>query len=221
MGGSVLPCEVGGTPKIAGTVSWAARDLGGVPIGNHHFVLIQFADKAAADAFTAKYGKSIEVQEEDGTYFITLGGFKKGKGRLLFQSNDPDDVKSVREMLDPKEHTRWYKSDLDLETHEVSMPGKYSSSGEFIEALVDRSQNFAKNEEKDNVKYALANENCSAYVNTLMSSAGVDTATRTSAGEFEGVDWGEEDTLPPELFDPPKKKEKALPPGKSAPTPGP
>jgi len=180
---------------MATEVFWAARDLDSyaAPIGNHHFILIML-DKGHKVAFPAKH--------EDGKRFVTLGGFKKsvgGKSRLIFEANNSADIFSVREVLDPKEHTRVWKPDFDMERHKIAPPGK-SSGLAFAQKCVQLAKTYAFNEKLKHVEYTLTNQNCSAWVNCLLKAAGISRSDRLKAGEFSGVDWGEEDTLPPSLF---------------------
>ena len=73
---------------MAFNVFWCARDLAGVPLGNHHFILI-YSDPI--------YGlPPLNVLKEKGVIFTTLGAFNVG-GNLTFRSNEPSDVKAVRE----------------------------------------------------------------------------------------------------------------------------
>ena len=175
-------------------VYWAARDLNGPPVGNHHFVLIVLDEGETLPGIPTK----IEIVGSKVVRFVTLGAFKVD-GRLKFEANNNADVTSMREYTDPGEHVSWYKADFDMERNAVSVAGK--TGIELARQLVQFANNYVKNEDKSNVAYDLANENCSAWVNSILKKAGVTSAARVKAGEFFGFDWGEEDAVPATLFD--------------------
>jgi hypothetical protein len=186
---------------MANHVYWSARDLSGSPIGNHHFLLIVFENKAVADLFNQRHSITYmsEAVDQKNTYFATLGGFCKD-GKLVFEANNRTDVKAVREWIDPEKHTSWYKPDLDLENHEIN-PRKLDSSDTNGMKLVDKISNAAKTyQRKGPVNYRVNDENCSCWVNTLLKSVGFSAEYRHLKGEFYGVDWGEEDTIGVDLF---------------------
>lgn len=172
-------------------VYWAARDLDGPPVGNHHFVLITFDESVAFPP--------IPTQMEKGQRFITLAAVKSadGKGNLVFAANQRADVTSVREFINPDEHVSWYKADFDMEQHEVTPVGNALT---FAQRLVQLAQVFDRNSKTSPIPYSLRDENCAAFVNTLLKLAGVPATQRLDLGEFSGVDWGEEDTVPDRLF---------------------
>jgi hypothetical protein len=168
-------------------VYWAARDLDGVPWGNHQFILIFMDEKQSLLRTPAQTVK--------GQKFATLGGHQVG-GKLVLIANQTADVRSVEEVLDPSTVSMW--ADFDLEKHKVKSPtgGDWSFAFE-VEKL---AYIFDKNAKAKPIDYALANENCSAWVNTLLKVAGVPLTDRQKLGEFSGIDWGEEDLLPEEYF---------------------
>jgi hypothetical protein len=186
---------------VSGHVYWSARDLKSSPIGNHHFLLIVFSNKNAAE-FTEKIHnisfRSEEVSSKT-TYFMTLGGFLEG-GKLVFKANEKYDVKAVREWVDPEEHTSWWKPDLDLERHRLD-PLKIDSDDTKSSTLIDRVIRAAKTyKKKGPVSYNLLDENCACWVNTLLKALGFSKSYRHERGEFFGVDWGEEDEIDINLF---------------------
>ena len=66
------------------------------------------------------------------------------------------------------------------------------------------------------VEYTAVDDNCAAWVNCLLEAAGVPQSTRLQAGEFWGVDWGEEDKRIAEHFKTAKRPVAATPPAKNA-----
>jgi hypothetical protein len=181
--------------KLKEGVYWCARDLDGPPIGNHHFILLVCPDTTVL--FSGKPPK--QENTPDGTvYFYTVGAFKKDgilPDLLKVEVNQDTDVKAVREYVDPDEHTSPLKPDYDLEPHLVNPPS--GSSSDFMKAVVQLSINF---ESKGHIQYSLIDENCAAWINTLFKIAGVSDADREKAGEFFGIDWGEEDFIPEDFF---------------------
>ncbi|MCP4114522.1 MAG: hypothetical protein GY737_03815 [Desulfobacteraceae bacterium] len=168
---------------------WACRDLASSPAGNHHFILI-YPDM--------RFGlPPIPILEDNRTRFVTLGGFEVHKN-LEFVQNEPSDVKSVREHLNPKQYRRWYLPDLDLMIHQIHRPS--GSEKAFCETLVKQAINYRNNTKITPVTYSLSDNNCSAWVNTMLKIAGVNYYDRKSLGEFRGIDWGEEDLLDETLF---------------------
>jgi len=174
-------------------VYWAARDLDSFFWGNHHFILIMFDKKSENPTRYDAQG------DKGGPFFVTLAAFKEEdkNNRLMFRANDSSDVRSVQEVLNPKKYaTRSW--DYDMEQNRIKSPSGSDSS--FAQKLEQLSRNYERNEAKSNVTYALLNENCAAWVNTLLKVAGVSAATRLKQGEFSGFDWGEEDKVPESLF---------------------
>lgn len=182
--------------KLSEGVYWCARDLDRLPIGNHHFILLICPD------ITALFdGKSPLIEDTpNGTvYFYTVGAFKGAPGipdLLKAIVNEGSDVKSVREYVDPDQHTDPLTPDLDLEPHLVKPPS--GSVSNFRNEVIRLSVNFAS---KGEIKYSLIDENCAAWINTLFAIAGVSDADRKEAGEFSGIDWGEEDFIPKKFFE--------------------
>lgn len=178
-------------PQQNARVYWAARDLGDwwKCVGNHHFVLIELQGGATLTDIIAERVGDVQL--------VTLAGNKEGD-RLVFASNMKmkADLDAIREELVPGQKT--WKPDLDLEKHEVSPP---TGGGLGFAQLLEKLANtFKAKSAASPVQYHLQDENCAAWVNSLLKAAGVPLAIRMKAGEFDGVDWGEEDELPQALF---------------------
>ncbi len=168
-------------------VYWAARDFS-VGLGNHHFILIKLCGGASTLKFPAETHK--------GQKFVTLGGFAGGLGKPMhMEANNRDDVAAVKEMLDPS-RVKWYRSDWDTEAHRVRPPGGGDLA--FAQTVARVADNFRKKQGK--VTYNLLDRNCATWVNTLFKVAGVPRSARVRAGEFSGIDWGEEALLPASAF---------------------
>ena len=172
------------------TVYWGARDLDSSPFGNHHFVLIFVG---------GCYGlPPLVTKKEFTTRFVTMGGFKVGK-LLKYQANNGSDVNAVRELLGcPNKRSNLI--DYDLEKNKVAAPG--GDGLEFAKKLVQLAENYKIKSATKPVTYNLWDYNCSCWVNTIFKVAGVNKQVREKAGEFSGIDWGEEDLLSEDLFKP-------------------
>lgn len=169
------------------SVYWAARDLSSFLWGNHQFILIFLeANEAMAGMI---------VHEESGKKFFTLAGHQPA-GNLVYIPNQTDDIASVRESINKSLRGTW--RDFDLEKHSVSEPTGTGLS--FALQLKQLADKYDANVKNNPVEYSLQNRNCSTWVNTLLKVAGVPLSTRQTAGEFRGIDWGEEDLLDENLF---------------------
>jgi len=168
-------------------IYWAVRDLDGVPWGNHHFILIVLGDK--------EFMMRTKFEEEGGQRIVTLAGHNVG-GNLALIANQKADIDSVKEVINPNYNKGW--SDFDLEKHSLTPPtgGGLSFAWE-IERL---AYNYENNTKTSPVDYDLWDRNCATWINTLLSVAGISQSVRNKAGEFSGIDWGEEDTLNEDLF---------------------
>ena len=172
---------------MAFKVFWCARDLDGVPVGNHQFILIQVDPIYGLPPFS--------IKEEKGVRFATLAAYNVG-GNLEFRDNHPTDEQAVREFINPKK--RGLLSDYDLEKHRV--PSPLSSDQQFAETLVKQALAFKVKTQSKKIQYNLSDENCSTWINTMLKVAGVSLANRQKHGEFSGIDWGEEDLLDESYF---------------------
>ena len=168
-------------------VYWTARDLSSFFWGNHQFILITFGVNESS--------VKTKVNDENGTKFIILAGHQP-QGNLIFLPNEPDDVKSVREFITPSSISGW--SDFDLERHSISPPTGGGLS--FANKLEELAYKYESNTKDNPVDYDLWDRNCATWVNTLLKVANVPESERKKAGEFNGIDWGEEDLLDENLF---------------------
>lgn len=175
-------------------VYWCGRDLAGLAVlGNHHFVLI------VDNAENMRY-MGLNAQNEDGVLFATMGATKADDDRLIVKFNEANDVKAVREHIDPGEHTSWWKPDLDFEGKLVKC------NPDFTRRTALRAVWYSRRPISSLPKYSVVDENCSAWVNTLFKVMGIDKNRRHELGEMNGIDWGEEDEISVSLFDDPSSQ---------------
>ncbi len=189
-------------------VYWCARDLDsgiGLP-GNHHFILVMYADKATAQKVAKQCDLSCQTEEKGDKifYFSTLGGFAGDEGKTQLGINNTADIKSVREWLDPNEHTSFFLPDYDLESHLLDPGARNKLNADdkldvqtLVKLIAESAHYYSLQELKD---YDLLDANCATWVNSLMRAIGFPAAYRIAKSEFAGFDWGEEDLLPVSSF---------------------
>jgi hypothetical protein len=171
-------------------VYWSARNVNGMftSLGNHHFVLI------IVPSGTIPGG--IPPQKHKGVNFMTLGAFNVN-GSLTVVRNYPDDTRSVRERIDNPGRFH-LEPNMDFQGHRVRPPNGCDFA--FATDLVDLSLKYEWNSIKFPIPYDNSDWNCAAWVNTLFKVSGVPESERLKAGEFWGVDWGEEELIPEGMF---------------------
>lgn len=205
-----LQCEL---EESEAAVYWCARDLTypleliSPPIGNHHFLLLETRSESLMrkiiNLAKSSYDMDLEYKSEESGknvyYFITLAGtgeFREGSLKLVCDINGSHDVKSVREKLDPNEHTKWYKPDMDLTRNLIHwLPGH-----DLVDEILQAVKNYM--DHGDSVPdYRLSECNCATWVNTLLKCIKYTEKDREIYGEHFGVDWGEEDTFDDSFFE--------------------
>lgn len=132
--------------------------------------------------------------------FITLGAYEdEAQNTLELRRNYWTDVQAVREYLAPERYVSWYRRDFDLEIHEVNLPPG-EAGRQMVRRILVLSDNFEQNARAERPEYTPEDRNCSAWVNTILKILGVPEEERERLGEFDGIDWGEEDLLEESLF---------------------
>jgi len=181
-------------PALTEAVYWCARDLQGLPIGNHHFILLIYPD----DLNRFEIPPIKEDMQNGRVLFYTIGAFKGDDGHpdlLTAKVNNESDVKSVLEYLCPVKYTSPIKPDLDFEPHMIN-PSTDSISS-FRDLVVKLTKIY---QSKGQVVYSVRDANCASWINTLFYVAGVGDAELKAAGDFLGVDGGEDSLIPDEYF---------------------
>lgn len=173
---------------------WAARDLYDHALGNHHFIAVFLDDPAPARQL------GIETIRGGNGQFFTLGTYENEATHTLeLRRNYWTDIKAIKESLEPELHLQWYSSDFDVELHPIPIPSDQSPEL-MLRRLVELSDRFEQNARIQKPKYTPEQQNCSAWVNTMLYLSGVPEQTRLELGEFSGIDWGEEEILSETLF---------------------
>ena len=173
----------------------AARDLDGLGVGTHQFVIVIPDDPT-------KFHKLQDFGNGESGY--TLGAFKTDDGRLQFRANDDSDMQAAREALNPSANIKWYTPDLDAETRLVGTPS-WMNDTEFITTLIQNAGNYIANEESNNISYpgnfaTIFGDpvNSNSWANSLIRSAG-----GNSNPDFSGFDAGHDRAIDSYYFDPP------------------
>ena len=164
---------------LGAKVYWCARDLASSPLGNHHFLVFIPDNPDDFNNLRNYFG---------GNKGYTIGGFKVHQ-YLNYQLNNSVDEEAINEYFGG------FDKGWDPEFCEISRPANMTDT-EFIKKL----QTIANSYQNDTVLYDLNDENCAAWVNTLLMIAGISDHDREKYGEFYGFDWGEEDLLPRKSF---------------------
>ena len=175
----------GAIDRLGTKVYWCTRDLNSFFWGNHHYLTI-IPDNP--DDFT-------DLKDFSGNHkgYVIAAIREKGpdgKHYLNYQKNDNNDVEAVNEYFGGDDKG-W-----DPEFHEITDVPDGMSDTEFIRKI----QAIANSYQPNTVIYDLWDENCAAWVNTLLKIAGVSETNRLKYSEFFGFDWGEEDELPRSSF---------------------
>jgi hypothetical protein len=170
-------------------VYWGVRDLSGVPLGNHHYLLIVLED-------TEDWGDTT-TQISPLQRGVILAGFNgqreqgEPEGKLVLRVNAADDLAAVQELLGP---SQWWGPGWDAELNRVAAPEGMTEQ-QFLQTLIERTAAYQRNTScgpSSQVDYALTSCNCASWVDGLLRASGVSTYRRREASDFWGINWGEE-----------------------------
>ena len=174
---------------LGAKVFWCARDLAGVPWGNHHF--LTFIPDNPQD-FNPTSMKDLG----NGDLGWTNGGHKDSTtGNLVTLLNEQNEVAAIRELRDPTNYPPDFWSDWDAEMHEITTPNGLTDT-QFINLIINEIGRY-----NNQCPFSLIDENCAAWVNTILQHIGISDTDREILGEFNGMDWGEEDIIPIKYFE--------------------
>lgn len=189
-------------------VYWCARDLNGGPVGNHHFILIVYANlnaaQYAANCFDLHF---VSVQNALSTlYFCTLSSVEDYRGHTRLGINEAADIRAVKRWVDPHQRRHWYRSQYPMEQFELSpcRRNKVQERDKLDErSLVQRVANAALYfDVNPNEQYSLLDEGCGTWVNSLLRAVGYARSYRYGKFGFAGVDHTDSNLLPESVFRP-------------------
>ena len=175
------------SPRIA----WCSRDLSDIPVGNHHFLLIdglkpgQHADKA--------------IPLPTGRLGFTMGANNLGRGQLEAYINDRYDLQALREAV---QGVPWHQPDLDFQAHDIPLPD-HRRGDELVDQLVAGFEAYQYNLQNHPppVKYhplgydtnwPWCSGNCASWINSLLAAIGIPERTRRQCSDFRGLDIGQD-----------------------------
>lgn len=128
------------------------------------------------------------------TFFYSIQVDENKNRRVMTADNYAAFIPHRAELRDPQNYPPGTFSDWDGEMHEIPTPQGMTDT-QFINALQK-----AIDEYQNNCLYSLVDENCAAWVNSMLERVGIPKSERDRLGEFFGVDWGEEDLIPSQYF---------------------
>jgi hypothetical protein len=181
-------------PLLTEAVYWCARDLQGLHVGNHHFILLVYPDEENRFEIPPIQG----VTPNGRMIFYTIGAFKgdeRTPDLLAVRINNESDVKSVLEFIYPEKYTNPMTPDFDFEPHLIK-PSTDSVSS-FRDLVVKLTKLY---QSKGDVVYSVSDANCSSWINTLFYVSGICDADRKAAGDFFGIDVGEDSLMLDKYF---------------------
>ncbi len=162
----------------------AARDLDGVPVGTHQFIIMvpdnpkDFSQPIMID------GAPYRMRDlGNGTMGFVIGAHNVND-RLNVIPFQEADLKAANEHFDPKGNISWYKSDYDTEVCEVKST---KTDTQLINDIINSSNNYIQNERKNNIPYPTPGfgENSNSWVQSIIEYNG-----GTVREDFTGRDWG-------------------------------
>ncbi|MCW8796261.1 MAG: hypothetical protein OQK67_04280 [Chlorobium sp.] len=194
--------------QVAG-VYWASRDIDPAFLGNHHFFIFMYKDEEQAKRVTGRWdGWHVRYRREVNdaglaVYFTTVGVGTDSSDNIKYKFNPESDIWAINEIakesntdaLSPDKDLQAVRLSPDVSSHNIP------SYEDLMNALLGRIFNFNKNREMGNtITYHLFTQNCSAGVNTVLSTLGFPDAYREQMGEFSGIDMAEESIVAAELY---------------------
>ncbi|MBL9170536.1 MAG: hypothetical protein JNN07_22565 [Verrucomicrobiales bacterium] len=136
-------------------VMHAARDLDGMPWGTHQFLILvpdhpeDFVGAGSGAALLREMG--IAFRWIGGKWAVTAGGHSVG-GRLTVQWLERADELAAVELLDRTRSVPLYRSDFDVEAHDISPPAGLGDT-EFILRLLKAMQHYRSHQAVAPIEY--------------------------------------------------------------------
>ncbi len=160
-------------------VFWCARDLSVYPADNHHFLAVMFRSRDAASWTSARYLTGNFRGDE--YYFVTLGGYADGTGKMIScKFNQDDDADTFRAYLNAGKFLGSW-NDMDYEKHLIE-PLDGESEQALAEAVILAGRNFMMHGHRPTA--CLTAGNCAVFVNSLLASIGYPADYRMQKGTF-------------------------------------
>ena len=170
----------------------AARDLAGLPIGTHQFIIIELKSKF----YPAVSLNGIAVQPKklgNGKVGFVVGAHNRAN--LAVKYFEKNDYQAALEYFD-KNRVSFFKSDFDTEVIEV----KFRKLGEenAIRKVLNLIEAYSTNQSYDTIKYPPAGFgfNSNSWAQTVIELAGSKIQS-----DMRGIDISHEKRIPKTYFD--------------------
>lgn len=169
-----------------------ARDLSGLAIGTHQFIVI--ANKGALAprkiGFETIHAKALGK----GHYGIVIGAQNRGKLKVEFFENG--DFTAAREHFGGIK-THWYKPDYDAEVHQVKFAGVSDKMA--MDKVIMRIESYLLNQSQDPIRYPTAGlgVNSNSWAQSVIEYAG-----GKGLQDFDGFDVSNTKRIPRTYFEP-------------------
>ncbi len=186
-----LNIETMPSPKVY----WSVRDLDNYAFGNHHFLQFENVNKDGYESFNLGNNKHI----------FTMGATVDNGRMKSYISNNGSDITSILEDI----YGTSSLYDYDLESHLLSPPNGMTYEN-LVNNLLSACEAYKVNEISHPVTYINSGSwfdpysdtgNCATWVNSILAYVGFSEADRNALGEFNGIDWGEENLLDMRYFE--------------------
>ena len=179
------------------TIYLGSRDLNGVPIGTHQFIVLTGFYLMSCRAFSAVEAQARFLGRKDGqdVYGVVVGA-QNINGRLVAEYFEKSDLKATMEFFGG-EAVSAFRSDFDTEMFEAGF-GSLSDTAA-IERVIWRIENYRINVRNDPIKYPTAGLgfNSNSWAQTVIQCSG-GSATENTAG----LDWASNKRIPETYFEP-------------------
>jgi hypothetical protein len=202
--------EVANTEGMERRALTAARDLNGKSlfVGTHQFRILEPDDMEAVQNLLMEKGITNIPEAQDlgnGKKGWVIGGHKtpiEGKSDALqVKYFEIADTQATKELLNPGENRKWYKSDFSPEGSKVEHKGKTDT--EFIVDQIEQAENFRSNQEKHPLVYPKVTDQ---YADGTLNSNSLNTSSLKHGGatnyktDFGGMDAARDNIIPKKYF---------------------
>lgn len=171
----------------------AARDLAGLPIGTHQYIVIEITGNHFSTA--RQNGKTIHPRKLGPNKIGYVIG-AQNRGNLQVEFFEKSDYQATLEHFDNSKRS-WYKSDFDAELIAVKFPKK--SEQEAIVKIYNMIDYYTINQELDRIKYPTGGLgfNSNSWAQTIIELAG-----GIKPSNLNGLDISHDKRIPKTYFDP-------------------
>jgi len=171
----------------------AARDLSGVPVGTHQFLII---NKLSTPYISARLGDQVIKPRDLGNGSLGYVVGAQNRGNLSVEYFEKNDYQAALEFYD-KSRISFFQSDFDTEVKQV----KFQNINEAVATrkILNLIDIYHINQTMDRIKYPLAGIgiNSNSWAQTL-----IDVVGGRVAGDMSGFDISNKKRIPKVYFSP-------------------